>query len=517
MFQQLIKKHLVLLPIFLMALLASLSQYYLVVNARGVRLYDLAENILFAALLYIPAFFIKKRYLLKGYLRLAYLLFTVGIVVETFFFITFRSNISASAFFVMLQTNTSEASEFLSFYLKGKLLWVILLQLLLYVVFFIGVRRVQPFAKTFRLEPAFIISAYVFAGVIVVRYQLKHENVFYLAGLASLEYSKQFDQGDYEKLGRQAGVFSDSVYKGNEEATLVVAIGESTNRRHFGLYGYERETTPLLKAMKDELVVFDSVISPHAYTLGALTKMLTLGNYEKPEEKFRGSIIQLANDAGFETFWLSNQRPVGVYENAVTKMAKAADNVLFKTTSVSGQALEHDDELFPFVEDALQHPAKKKLIFVHLLGTHMDYGRRYPESYRFFTDTPKTLNFDTEVAIKRINDYDNAVRYQDYILTQMIERVRKLDDNATFLYFSDHGEETYHMMEFAGHTDDNPTINMFEIPFFLWSADAALLDSLDMHASKPYLADDLFPQRVRSAPYRITGSRGRAQYFQSQL
>ena len=46
------------------------------------------------------------------------------------------------------------------------------------------------------------------------------------------------------------------------------------------LYGYQRETNPKLSRIKDELVIFDNVLSPHCYTTGSLLKSLTLRDWE---------------------------------------------------------------------------------------------------------------------------------------------------------------------------------------------------------------------------------------------
>lgn len=44
--------------------------------------------------------------------------------------------------------------------------------------------------------------------------------------------------------------------------TLVLVIGESTNRQRMSLYGYERETTPNLDKLRDQLAIFDNVVTP---------------------------------------------------------------------------------------------------------------------------------------------------------------------------------------------------------------------------------------------------------------
>src|SRR5690606_14130732 len=96
--------------------------------------------------------------------------------------------------------------------------------------------------------------------------------------------------------------------------TYVVIIGESTSARNMGLYGYYRNTNPLLTEIKDELLIFNDVISPHTHTIPSLNKMLSLSNFENPDVIHCGSIVQLANAAGFSTYWISNQQPIGIHE-----------------------------------------------------------------------------------------------------------------------------------------------------------------------------------------------------------
>ncbi|WP_336145581.1 sulfatase-like hydrolase/transferase, partial [Klebsiella pneumoniae] len=52
-----------------------------------------------------------------------------------------------------------------------------------------------------------------------------------------------------------------------QPATLVLVIGESTNRQRMSLYGYPRNTTPELDKLRDQLAVFNNVITPRPYTI----------------------------------------------------------------------------------------------------------------------------------------------------------------------------------------------------------------------------------------------------------
>jgi glucan phosphoethanolaminetransferase (alkaline phosphatase superfamily) len=104
------------------------------------------------------------------------------------------------------------------------------------------------------------------------------------------------------------------------DATVILVLGESTSRHHMALYGYPRDTTPNLSAITSELAVFDDVISSHSSTVESLLPALTvplsaLEAGARPERPI--SIVQLANAAGFETHWLSNQNEFGVWDSPI--------------------------------------------------------------------------------------------------------------------------------------------------------------------------------------------------------
>ena len=50
-----------------------------------------------------------------------------------------------------------------------------------------------------------------------------------------------------------------------EDFTLICVIGESADRKHQGVYGYKRNTTPFISSEKNKLV-FSKAYSPASYT-----------------------------------------------------------------------------------------------------------------------------------------------------------------------------------------------------------------------------------------------------------
>ena len=157
------------------------------------------------------------------------------------------------------------------------------------------------------------------------------------------------------------------------------------------------------------------MISANVHTIEALDKALTLRDKAHRNPINNTSVIQLANQAGFETYWLSNQKPLGVNETSITLIAQAAKFKHFLTTHDSYNEI-YDEALLPALDEVLKNKAKAKLIFIHLMGTHAAYNKRFPSYFQSFDIAPLSKFNLTERAKNRINDYDTAVKYNDSIV-----------------------------------------------------------------------------------------------------
>jgi len=286
-------------------------------------------------------------------------------------------------------------------------------------------------------------------------------NFYYSALKANKEYRAEAAKfrsiGITEKTG---GFLQVEDKSSHQQETLVVIIGESTTRDKMSLYGYYRPTTPYLDSLSN-LQVYTDVISPHTHTIPSLTKALLLPDQGSG---YIGSVIQLYNQAGYKSYWLSNQQPVGVYDTFVTRISEAANERLFLNPRKGKFTTPLDGALLPVIEKALADDADKKIIFVHLMGTHAKYSKRYPTKFGRFKDMPQT-DYTHERAVEMINAYDNAVLYQDSIMHEIIEMTGRLDYAGQVVYFSDHGEEVYQTVDDKGHTESDGTKPMYDIPF----------------------------------------------------
>lgn len=398
--------------------------------------------------------------------RFSLILLSFLVFIKLAFYYNFDAQLSASAFYLFFETNTNESSEFLKFYITTPL--IILFLILFFVTFFFIFNSKIKFRYSFSVGKRILLLMISGAFFALIYWKFSNENILYKAYSSYYEY-KKFKELIKNDLAQEKSKFITDVTSKKSEQTYVIIIGESTSKTHMQIYGYARKTTPNLFKIKDSLLVFTDVITPHTHTISALDKILTLKSLTNPNKKENASVVQLANQAAFYTYWISNQRPIGMNESIPSLIGKAAKNTIF-TNSKDYTNDVYDTKILPELKKALQNKKHtKKIIFIHLMGTHSGYKNRYPKEYNIFKGTKniKTTN-TSNLAIRRINQYDNANLFNDFIVSEIIKQVQAENTNSYVLYFSDHGDEVYDSLDFCGHNEWRGTKSMHEIPFIVW-------------------------------------------------
>jgi heptose-I-phosphate ethanolaminephosphotransferase len=239
------------------------------------------------------------------------------------------------------------------------------------------------------------------------------------------------------------------------------------------LYGYPRKTTPELDKLRDQLDVFDNVITPRPYTIEALQQVLTFADEDNPDLYLKTpSIVSMMKQAGYKTFWITNQQTMTKRNTMLTTFSEQADEQVYLNNNRNQNARQYDGDVLEPFSKALADKAERKLIVVHLLGTHMSYQYRYPPSFDTFTDRQGVPDAVSDDQLPTYNSYDNAVRYNDFVVSSLIKDYAKTDPNGFLLYLSDHGEDVF---DSAGHdtlgrNEGKPTAPMYTIPFMTWAS-----------------------------------------------
>lgn len=282
---------------------------------------------------------------------------------------------------------------------------------------------------------------------------------------------------------------------------VVFILGESTNRNHMHLYGYYLPNTPNLDDMaaRGEISVFRDVVSPHSTTIAVLSKLFTFCNHESDKPWYEYSnLIDIMNSAGYKTYWLSNQESSGIWGN-VAQIYAAHSNVSHFTRirdSREDDGLE-DGALFPLVDEAIAQRAEDKNFYVvHLMGGHGLYYNRFP--YIFTKFTKDDIQLDVNEAQKTvIAQYDDALYYNDYIVSGIIDKFRCTGEDSIVVYVPDHGEAVYDEGGFTGHIEENPSRHMIEIPVIIWASDkfkelhTEKWAAIQAAVNNPYMTDDM--------------------------
>lgn len=232
--------------------------------------------------------------------------------------------------------------------------------------------------------------------------------------------------------------------------TYVLIVGESVRVDNMSLYGYTRSTTPQVEAQRKQIKLFNQAISGAPYTALSVPLSLTADSVLSHDiHNYPDNIINMANQAGFQIFWLSSQSAFRQNGTAVTSIAMRA----METVYVRG----FDELLLPHLSQALQqNTQQKKLIVLHLNGSHEPACSAYPQSSVVFQPQ------DDQDAC-----YDNSIHYTDSLLGQVFELLK--DRRASVMYFADHGLErdpTKKNVYFHGGREASQ--QAYHVPMFIW-------------------------------------------------
>ena len=254
--------------------------------------------------------------------------------------------------------------------------------------------------------------------------------VMYNLGLSGSEFRKSYN---FHKTSEGFTYEAERTAEAPGREVYVYIIGEASRAMNWQLYGYGRETNPLLSGVGD-LVVFRDVLTQSNTTHKSVPLILSSVATGEHEELYRRKgLPALFNEAGFDTWFISNQSPQGAM---IDHLAHDARHVIYIRSP------RHDTQLLDEMRKALERSTSQKLLFVlHCYGSHFSYHQRYPREFAHFQP-------DNDVAIARqhrpmlVNAYDNSIRYTDYFLAQTIDYLRSLKGTSSaLLYCADHGED----------------------------------------------------------------------------
>lgn len=226
----------------------------------------------------------------------------------------------------------------------------------------------------------------------------------------------------------------------------VVWIGLDTTRPdHLGLYGYARDTTPLLDAWSDTATVFEDAVAPAPRTRPSFRSALT---GRRPLDAVGApTVLATLDEAGFATAGIV----ANVHLTPRFGFSQGADRWLLDP---SADASEQVDRALAWLQES---SGRDSALFLHFMDPHLRYGAPGEDRDRFVTDPdpdlPDTFNKASVARWDRSGElterrkahiqalYDGEVRYLDRELGRLLAALDTLPGRTLVVLHSDHGEE----------------------------------------------------------------------------
>lgn len=424
--------------------------------------------------------------------------FLIGII-EISHWVILKGPVTITSLMVLANTNYNEAVEFVDLKVS---FWLLIL--IPYTILFVFSFRNPPTLNNSKKKLYLIILlasvSTLFISENVINGRLIRKGVPEIVKVTCSLFDKMSLYKDAMQEKKPKKIITNSTSQSNQQ-TFVLIIGESCSRRHMSIYGSKRITNPMLSKRKD-IIKYTDVVSPYSTTINAVLSILSNADLENKLDFDKSvDIIDVFHSAGYKTYWLSNQSPIGIWDNMITIFANKSDYSKFVNIS-SNSSLEavqnssYDSKLFNPFKAALNEKVDKKFIVLHLMGSHSSYSKRYPSEFNFFKG--ETSKEET------IAEYDNSMLYNDFIVDSLFNILKsstKSNNNSisSAIYLSDHGENVYDVNDRAGHdyANEMPKVNV-EIPFLVWLSpsyinnNATKTEIIKTNIDQPFVTDDLF-------------------------
>ncbi|WP_214225065.1 phosphoethanolamine--lipid A transferase EptA [Pedobacter sp. B4-66] len=392
-------------------------------------------------------------------------LFFIISAVAVYFINTYGVLIDKSMIGNILNTNYAESSNFFSI----KLIIYIVVFGVLPSVYIIKVKIINETWKRFGITSSLtllFILTLVFANASNWLWIDKNAKVIgalpmpwsYVAN-TYLFYKDKFKSNEKEIL------LPDATIKDNQKSVVVLVIGESARSQNFSLYGYKKNTNPLLSKMAN-LFHFDAT-SCATYTTAGVKCILEHTNTDKlyeilPNYLYRNNV---------EVIWKTTnwgEPPVHInnYQNKETLMPNC-----------KGEGCNYDEILLTGLKDQILASKKNKIFTVlHTSTSHgPTYSKKYPAQFETFKPVCNSVELGNCSQTELINAYDNTIVYTDYILSKVIEDLKQLNEfKSTMIFVSDHGESLGEKnLYMHGVPISIAPKEQYEIPFIVWVSDGS--------------------------------------------
>ena len=497
----------------------EIMPYYL--RDRGAKPYELSVPELFLDIYAVCLVLTLLPRKLRLFVKALLYIFLYGVaVVDVYCYERFESTLTPTMLMLVGETTAQEAQEFLSGYLSWDVVtssvgWILLLALVhllwtcLRGAFCRGRKRlILP-----EFQPALITGLKAVAGGVIAwclydAYTLTKDNKVAMGRLFSYDTIGQVEheltKKDQAKLYIPPYRLVFSIYANRLASRqivqlkaastkvqidscsfrvpeIVLVIGESYNKHHSQLYGYNKPTTPLQLQMAADssLVAFSDVVASWNLTSFVFKHMMSLWTVgDRGEWCDEPLFPEVFRKAGYQVTFLTNQfqpkAKEAVYDFSGGFFLNDPEFSKRQFDVRNAQTYRFDESLLKAFDGLKNKPEKGRLTILHLMGSHVDYRARYPQSRQYFKPAMYNRPELSDKQRRILSEYDNSLRYNDSIVWAVTQRF--IDKDAVVIYVPDHAEEIFDGKPYmygrmhGANIDYRLARNEMEIPFWIWGS-----------------------------------------------
>lgn len=260
--------------------------------------------------------------------------------------------------------------------------------------------------------------------------------VYSAIAFSGKQFKSSTSHGPIQETAKDAAIIGEE----NQRELIILVVGETARADRFSLNGYGRETNPELK--KRQVLSFSNVSSCGTSTgesVPCMFSALSRKNFTREKSQFYKNALDVLFDKGVQVIWRDNNSDSkGVATRVKYENFRSPNNNPLCDPECRDLGMLHN--LDKYID---ARKGKDILIVLHQMGNHgPEYFRRYPQEFEYFQPACKTKELGNCTAEQVNNAYDNAIRYTDYFLAQLIDFLKKYDNThaTAMLYVSDHGE-----------------------------------------------------------------------------
>lgn len=506
---------LMLIPVSLLVFLLPTNGVEPIVYYKRL-IFGLGLNFLFSffipfVLIIFPAIFRKLLFFVLAFCSVVF------VTVSVFHFKTYQQQLSAQSLTILMDTNFKEATEYAGFYSSAPTIALVLVTLVVMLTIAVWAWRLlnqsvlAGFNKVFATGALLTLLCLGYIGWNKIYFVLSNPIPFFIQMAQEVSATHFNDEKMTSSQTKASG--AKLIAQAKNPMTHIIIIGESATPSHMSLYGYQRDTNPLLKRPISGMQFYmgqdscSSQPSTHlsiaAIMLGGKAKKIDAQGFSPP------NMLSTIQDAGYKIDWISNQQQAG-YGSLRSFWSSALDHSQFLNKTDYRIGYDFDEILLPSLESALKNNTQPKVVILHMMGSHPGYMMRYPKTFEHWNGSAQVPNSvrrknepDFDAAI--FNAYDNSLLYSDYVISEILKIAQK-HGVASVVYFSDHGQNLGEKSSYIGHSTENGPRQGFEVPLLFWLNTAKLAQlNLDVATFQANLKKSFSLERIEYTLFDLYG------------